>query len=391
MVEKAEGFAPGGHRQRVSARGQPCTVQIGIGGREFAVALHARAVVLDSYPVCRGGSRVVDVQVGAGVVDDPLAVALRVARIKIAVVGMPLEFLPGRVYAVEVADSLMVADEVDASVSGAGQPERGGQVAGQLAQKVLELSVSGAVDPEMAGSAPSIAFPAGRVAGVAPDHRSAFWPVGDRTCRPYWQRGCCTAWRLDGCGADRVFLRVKRAAVGRKQDVGSGCVPAEHLAAAVQVGQPLGAASNGRHQVDLWHSLFAADKGQPAAVGGKCRVIDLAQVAGQPPCQPSLSWDKPQIVFRDKNDGVAVNGGKTIVAVVHVVVCYPPEKKRLLSEWCCAGVPLGIGCQPHQQVKAHIVGCGEGLCCGKARPGKQTQRAFVVGGHGCPEQVGYKV
>ena len=87
----------------------------------------------------------------------------------------------------------------------------------------------------------------------------------------------------------------------------------------VQVGHAPRTAAIGRHQVDFGHPLFAPDKSQPCTVGGERRVVDLAQIAGQPPRHA------PEIIFGNKYNRVLVNGGEPVIAVAHAILLRAEE------------------------------------------------------------------
>ena len=215
----------------------------------------------------------------------------------------------------------MVTDEVDARLLPvtrcAFQPHGRGDVAGEIGKKPIVLAGAAAVDPEMAGRAAAIALPARRVARIAADHNLATGTIGNRSCRTHRHRlygavGCFDVNLKDG----EVAL-VELAVGAGKQNRSPVQTPAEHLAAAAQVGHPPGAAATRRHQIDLWHALLATHKSQPLTVRGERRVVDFAEVAGQPAGKPALAGHSPEVVLRDEDNCILVNGWEAVVAGSH--------------------------------------------------------------------------
>ncbi|GIV77327.1 MAG: hypothetical protein KatS3mg050_1721 [Litorilinea sp.] len=122
VIGKGEDFAPGGHGDGLARGVEPGAVHVAAGVHKFAVALDPGAVVGHVHLVFPIRDRVVDVEIGAHVVDDAAAIAAGVAHVVGFVVGMAMEVAAVRSAAIEVADALVVADEENAGFAGGFQP-----------------------------------------------------------------------------------------------------------------------------------------------------------------------------------------------------------------------------------------------------------------------------
>ncbi len=135
VVEEGVGFAPGRDGEGMAGGVQGSAVKVAPGAYELPVALHPGAVVLDLHQAAGVLADGVDVDVRACVVDDLLPVGDRVARVVILVVRVALQVVAVGPHAVEVADALVVAEEINASgivLVLAGDPHGRGDIAGQL-------------------------------------------------------------------------------------------------------------------------------------------------------------------------------------------------------------------------------------------------------------------
>ena len=158
-VVERERLAARADRQPGAVRAERRTVQETLRGHEAAVALGARAAQANVDPGGRVLVRVEQVQVGARVVDEPLAVAGQVARVVVLVVGVAPQVLARGRARVDVAEAFVVGQEVDPLAD----PARSRQIAVQTQQRPERAAAVG-VDPERAGRAAAIALP---VRGVA--------------------------------------------------------------------------------------------------------------------------------------------------------------------------------------------------------------------------------
>jgi hypothetical protein len=95
-------------------------------------------------------------------INNPLAIRAGIAHIILGVVRVLLQVAAIRQAGVDIGDALVVGDKIDALAN----PHRSGEVAvGRF--EPLKLPVAFVVDPEHAGGAAPIAFPAGRVARMS--------------------------------------------------------------------------------------------------------------------------------------------------------------------------------------------------------------------------------
>jgi len=205
---------------------------------------------------------------GAGaLVDDALAVAGRVAGVEAVVVGVARQRAAIGLHRVQVARALEIAEEVHPPA----QPHRAGDVAVQLAHAAKVAAAVG-VDPQMAGGATAVAFPARRVGGVAADHARAARPQRQMVDLAQRQALGRAAVGVDGEGVQVAEERL--AVVAGKQDAAIG-QPAAHMGVGAQPGEPTRRAAFGRHDKDLGMLLVAAGVGQPAAIGRQRRARRL--------------------------------------------------------------------------------------------------------------------
>ncbi len=317
VVEETEGLAPGGDGQGAALGVEAGAVQEAAGADELAVALDPRAAVDHLHQLFLVRGHVVDVEVRAGMVDDAPTVAAGVADVVVLVVRVSAQVRAIRPDAVEVADALVVADEEDAPVrlvQPLGDPHGRGDVPLQLLQDALEVAVTLAVDPELAGRAAPVALPAGRVPGVASQDHLAVGAEGDGAGRAVGQELRLAVGRLHGDAVEEVLPPVGPAVGAGEVDVLARRVPAQDPAVAAHVGEPPEGPPVPGHDVDLGHALLSAHEGQLGAVRGEHGIGGLAQVAGQAPGHAPGGGDAPEIVLGDEDDDVVLDGGETVVA-----------------------------------------------------------------------------
>ena len=331
---EGEGFAPGGDGDGRTQRIERGAVQIAAGVDKFAVALDPGTAIghfdFAVAPVCG----VKDVEVSPGVIDDALTVAGRIAGVVVRVIRVAGQVAAVGSSAVEVADALVIADKVDAPQGLAvDNPHRGSDIPGHIRQKGLKVAVPVAVQPEMAGRTTPVAFPAGGVASIAPQHHPPIRPKVQRAGRAVGQLFHRAVGRVRSHLINFIFAPVGLAVGGCKEDVaGAGIpTPAKYPAIAAQIGQTSGFAPLGRHGVDFRAAFLPPDKGQGCAVGRIERIGDAAQVGGQTSGHTATDRDLPEVVLGDKGDAVFVNSWKTIIADSHATpLC--DQKVELLAE-----------------------------------------------------------
>src|SRR5215203_3614778 len=114
MVVEGKGFAARGQRQSIALWAETCLLQIRAGGNKLAVALHtwAAPVHCDRFAALCG--RVIYKKVGAGVIDDTLAVTAWVACVKVLMVRVAAQVTTLCRAAVQIANALVIADKIDA-------------------------------------------------------------------------------------------------------------------------------------------------------------------------------------------------------------------------------------------------------------------------------------
>ena len=103
--------------------------------------------------------------VGAALIDDALAVGLRVARVEVVVIGVPPQVAAVGQARIQIAHAFRIGQVVDAVAD----PHRAGDVARELGHPA-ELAAARRVDPQVARGAAAIALPARRIRRVAADH-----------------------------------------------------------------------------------------------------------------------------------------------------------------------------------------------------------------------------
>jgi hypothetical protein len=101
---------------------------------EFAGAVGAGAGEGDVEALAACGVWIEEIQIAACVVDEPLAVGREATRIEVVVPRMAADILAAGQAGVDIADALVVGDEVDARADPAGR----GNVAVEVEQ-VVEL------------------------------------------------------------------------------------------------------------------------------------------------------------------------------------------------------------------------------------------------------------
>ncbi len=162
---------------------------------------------------------------------------------------------------VDVADALMIGEEVDALAG----PHRPDEIARERDQ-AHEDSVAGAIDPDIARGTAAVPFPARRIVGVAADDEAAVGMLRDRARVAEPKRfGPAAACRH----AIRArFARERRVGVGAEEDGASVGRPAGDGAGfGAQERQPSRDPADGRHDVNFGVPLFARDEGDRLPVG----------------------------------------------------------------------------------------------------------------------------
>src|SRR5262249_42503900 len=114
-VVEGEWLASRADRQSAAIRAQRRAVQEALGGHEASLALGARAAEADVESRWAITRWVQQVDIGARVVDEPLATAAEVARVVFVVVGVPLQVIAGRGARVDIAEALVVGQKEDAT------------------------------------------------------------------------------------------------------------------------------------------------------------------------------------------------------------------------------------------------------------------------------------
>ena len=235
MVVETEGFAPGGDGQGASFWIQAGAVHEAPRIHEFAIALNPGAAIRHVDDLCRVRRHIIDVQVRAGMVDDALAIGTGVANIIIFVIRVPAQVGAVRKYAVQIADSFVVAHKVNAAVAVVrilGNPHRGSDVASQFRQETLELSLAFEIDPELARSAASIAFPAGRIPQIAAQDGQTGWAEGDGPRRAVGQALRFTCLRIGRNLVEKILSAICGAVRTGKNDLSAVLVPTQDPAVA---------------------------------------------------------------------------------------------------------------------------------------------------------------
>src|SRR5437879_881894 len=123
---------PVSHRKSLAARRkgsgialgmQSIGIQVMAGCSELAIALrtHTRHLHTHLARLLRLGIK--QVEISSRVIDQTLAVACQAARIEVMMCGMPLQILASRRARVDVTNTLMIRQEVDALTNPAGISE----------------------------------------------------------------------------------------------------------------------------------------------------------------------------------------------------------------------------------------------------------------------------
>ncbi len=302
------------HRREARSRGVEIRRLEVLGGLDEAPAQsRARARERDVDPPALPGLDVVPMKVGAGVVHDVTAVARRVARVEVLVIGVTAKVAPGRRARVEVAVPLVIGEEPDAP----GDPHRAGDVAGRRGEQD-EASVPLAIDPQGAGGTAPIAFPARRIGRVAAEDDAA--PAGverDLVRRPPRESLGRSAGR--GHRVQMLVARERTRRVALEQDAVAVARPSHGSRVGAQPGEPPAGAAGGVHHVHLGRPFAGAGVGESRAVGREAREGHHPRAGGQPPRYATAGGNRPQVVLADEDDGVAVDGRVPVVAVgVHV-------------------------------------------------------------------------
>src|ERR1043166_2279804 len=152
----------------MSLRMRRVALEILAGVNELAIALRARAVVVDLDFRDRVAVRIVHVQIGAGMIHDPASSGGRMADVEIAVVRVPPQVLAGRRARVKVTDSFVVRKKVDARAN----PEWSREIPFQL-DEPPEVAGTRRIDPQIARRPAAITFPARRVERIATENAAA--------------------------------------------------------------------------------------------------------------------------------------------------------------------------------------------------------------------------
>jgi hypothetical protein len=244
------------------------------------------------------GRRVVQPQARAAGIDDPLAVALRLARVVAVVVGVPAHVAAVGAARIEIADALAVAEEVEALAD----PHRRGHVAGEVVEAAERAGAFG-VDPDRAGASAAVTLPACRVVGVAADRDAAAGAEGDVVDLAEAKGARRAARRRDG---ERLVIAEERLTLRRHVGDLAGRRPAAHLGVGAEPGQPSGLAALRGHDVNFGVMLVAADESEPAAVGRQARRRRLREARGQAARDAAGRGDRPQVVVGDEGDAVAL-------------------------------------------------------------------------------------
>ncbi len=109
-----------------------------------------------------------------------------------------------------------------------------------------------------------------------------------------------------GIGQGRILLcGVEDLAVRR---------PAGDGPALAREGAAHGQSAGEGHRIDLGRALVLGGEGQRLPVGRDGRIGFDARVRGQTAGQAAADVDRPQVAFRDEDDGVAVDGREPVVA-----------------------------------------------------------------------------
>ncbi len=160
-----EGASPRDDRQRMAPRVEIERLQVLARRDEPAVALRPGGGNRHPEGLCLVGLRVEQPQVASAVVDDPASVCGGMAGVEAFVGGVPSQPASGRGDRIQVADSLVIRDEVDPPPD----PHRVGHVPVQLDQ-TAEALVGPPSDPDAPDPSASVSLPTGGVECVSADH-----------------------------------------------------------------------------------------------------------------------------------------------------------------------------------------------------------------------------
>ena len=296
-----EGLAAHVEQRAVAGRVQLRGAHVRLGRHEAPRRLHARADHLDVERVVLVALGVQQPQLRGALVDDAPAVALRMARVAVGMVGVAAQAAAVGQARIEVAHTFGIGQEVHTLAD----PHRATEVALQFTH-APELAAAAGVDPQVPGRAAAVALPARRVGGVAADDpRPAEAPrqVVD-LAQP--QRLRHAAGRVE---AEGLVVAEEGLSVGADEQDVALRRPAAHQRVRAQPGQPPAGPALGRHQLHLGVLLVAADVGQPAAVGRQAGRGRLRQPGGQAPRDAAVRAGQPQVVVADEDDAVALQRG----------------------------------------------------------------------------------
>jgi len=137
------------------------------------------------------------------VVDQALAVAGEITGIEIIVIGMAAYILAERCTRIDIANALMVGEEIDALA----HPAWVSQVPIE-AEETLEGAITASVTPEMPYCATPIAFPVGRLADIAADHDATLWAIGDGIGYADRHLGGLSPFAADGINGVKATARL---------------------------------------------------------------------------------------------------------------------------------------------------------------------------------------
>ena len=226
-------------------------------------------------------------------------------RVEVFVLGVALLTRSVGSAGIEVAHAFAVRQEIEAL----SDPHRARDVAFEFLQ-TPELARALGIDPQMAGGAAAVAFPARRVGGVAADDLRVARPEREVVHLPQRQH-----LRRAAFGRDRVGAHVaeERLAVRADEQDLPLRRPAAHQRVGAEPGQPPGRAALGRHHADLGVLLVAADERKPLAVGRQARCGRLGEAGRQPPGDSATCAHVPEVVVADEGNGVGLKGRETQV------------------------------------------------------------------------------
>ena len=144
----------------MSIRRERVVLQILRRADELPLPLDTRAVEFNAdLEICLGIG-FIHPQICAGVVDNVRAIGVRRAAVVVLVVRVALQIIAVREARIDISDSLVVRNKIDAFA----YPHRRGEISLRRREELKE-AVAIPVDPELPGGAAAVAFPACRVAG----------------------------------------------------------------------------------------------------------------------------------------------------------------------------------------------------------------------------------